>query len=392
MLKKGEIERRLASCPKDEDMSTCISDIHHLYHFAKLNYSGLVGLFIQYDRLHGSNNGSLLRRMLINKPFWDHSTLLFDFASQINYHLCSTPLQQQQVHAVDVNPSYQSFFSAVESIQNKQRKPMHPLSTSSSSSTWQSCETALSSPLQQEHILPKCSKKVKKYWVHPDHILEVMLVLSSKKMVLQNKSNNPSSTYTAVNEVGHPQGIKSKLAAMSPASIHYTQERTNKNNATQVTTVYLDTPHLDDYTERVVEQPVLHPNDTYATTRVRWFNDTAEREDGYATIEEKLYYKKRHESNHLSHQGYKGLGKKPQKQDDEYNAKHYQWIQQRIWLKSTHLAPWMQGAWSFSNTLDKPSCQFRSEGLPTQEKEMLEMACLQIQNDVHHKLKVPGKI
>lgn len=416
MLKVGEIERKIQSYyynkkqQDDEQVKLLILDIHQLYHFAKLNYSGFLRLFMQYDRLFGpnNNNSDLLRRMLINKPFWDHSIVLFDLVSQLNHFFCTDLFQpkEQQIKMITMNPTTDSFFSAVESIQHN-RHAVHPLSISSSSSSVSSilsCETALS---HQQEDVPKHSSTVKKYWVHPDNILEVMLLLSNNKMVLQDEENNPSLTFTAVDEIGHPQGNKSKLIAKSPTSIHHVQNTTSNNtkktSRNKVTTVYFDTPNLNDYTERVVEQPIMHQeeddsnrysmnNDKYITTRVRWYNNKLEQQDGYSLIEEKVHYKQQHQ-HHYHYQGYKGLGKKPQKHDKS-KENYHQWIKQRTWLKSKHLKSWIHGSWSFSNTLDKSTCQYRNEGLPVihaYDKQRMKNACLQTERDIHNKLKVPGK-
>lgn len=401
-MKKGEIERKLQSLihnsnenqlkllqqqqdnSKETVIQTLIMDIHHLHYFAKLNYCGFLILFMQYDRLYGSSD--LLRRMLINKPFWDHSIVSFHFAFQLNCLLSPTTTQQEQTMTVIPTIS-EPFFS-----DTKYRKPIHPLSVSSSTSSTSTFHSCTSYHQKEEPVeLPKHCNKVKKFWVHPDHILEVMLLLSKEKMVLQDAHNNPSFTYTAVDEVGHPQGFKS----FNPASIHHVKGGEQHNSGkVKVTTVYMDTPNFNNYTERVEELPAIQ-NDKYTTTRVRWFNDKGEGDEGYCAVEQKSYYKQSH---HYDGKGYKGLGKKPQQQqeqeqqseDSESNC-----VQERFWLKSRHLKPWINGNHSYASTLNKPRCQFRTEGSPTldkEDKERMGNACLQIEGDIHNKFKVPGII
>lgn len=408
-MKKGEIERKLQSLPRNNSIENgskqrgtthetviqaLVMDIYHLHYFAKLNYCGFLILFMQYDRLHGSSD--LLRRMSINKPFWDHSIVSFHFAHQLN-HLLSPPtiveVEQQQQQMTVIPPSTELFFNT-----NKYRKPIHPLSVSSSTSstsTFHSCATSHHHRREEEQQveLPKHCNKVKKFWVHPDHILEVMLLLSKHKMVLQDAHHNHSFTYTAINQVGHPHGSKS----MSQASIYQVQggEQCNSDKV-KVTTVYIDTPNFNNYTERVEDLPA-YQNDKHTTTRVRWFDDKGEGDEGYCAIEQKAYYKQSH---HYDGKGYKGLGKKPQQQqppsehpseeDSERNC-----IQNRFWLKSRHLKPWINGNHSYAATLNKSTCQFRTEGSPTlntEDKERMGNACLQIEQDIHNKRKVPGNV
>ncbi|KAG2231297.1 hypothetical protein INT48_006408 [Thamnidium elegans] len=330
ILKRGEIERRIESTRttrNEQELKTLVIDIHQLYHFAKLNYCGFLRLFMQYDRLFGSNTAK--------------------------------------------NMSF------------RKKKQVHPLSNSNSSctlSTMSSCETALSTQLG----LPKHEKTIKKYWVHPDNIVEVMLFMSTNKMVLQDQSNNPSSTYTAVDEVGHPQGIKSKLAAKSTQSIHHIEANPAKEptGRLKVTTTYMDTVDLNDYTDRIICKPIK-------TTRVREFEtiNSKEEKDTYISVEQKVYYNG--QQNH-TYKGYKGFGKEPQQNYDP--SEQHDWIQQRVWLKSKHVEQWINGDYSISNVLNKPSCQYRTDGLPTittRDKNRMENTCLQMQNELHNQIKTP---
>lgn len=352
---------------------------------------------MQYDRLFGSNAppSDLLRRLLINKPFWDHSIVLFTLANNLNI-ICIDQTPQQPI-PVQINPSQQTFFSAVENLSYRGKKEIHPLSSSyhSSSSDTTSintCETALSSQLE----LPKHERTIKKYWVHPDNIVEIMLFLSSNKLVLQDETNNPSFTYPAIDEVGHPQGVKSKLVAMSSQSIHHVKGSLLKkehDNRLKVTTTYMDTMDLNEYTERIIGKPIK-------TTRIRWFDQVEnnkqkqqqqqeEEKDSYISLEQKVYYNG--QQNHI-YKGFKGLGKEPQQ---NYNPlEQHDWIQQRLWFKFKHFKPWLNGTWSISNVLDKPSCQYRADSIPTltrHERNRMENTCLQMQDEIHNKIKSPSK-
>ncbi|KAI9263855.1 hypothetical protein EDC94DRAFT_606351 [Helicostylum pulchrum] len=379
ILKRGEIERRIESIRttrNEQELKTVVIDIHQLYHFAKLNYCGFIQLFMQYERQFGSNIASdSLRSSVAKKPFYDHSIHLFALANSLN-RLC---IDKEPVpDKINLSPK---------------KKQVDSLSTSSSSScitsTINSCETASSGAF---HV-PKHKKSVKKYWVHPDNIVEVMLFMSTNnELVLQDKANNPSSTYSAVDEVGHPQGIKSE----STQSIHHikpkitTTKTTSNSSRLKVTTRYMDTLYLDDYTDRVIGKPTR-------TTRVREFEALNNNNDTYVSLEQKVYFTG--QQNHNTCKGYKGLGKKPQQENNdqlllEEQEQPHNWVQQRVWFKSKHLNQWLNGDYLISNILIKRSCQYRTDGLPTtttRDKDRMENTCLQMQNELCNQTKKPSK-
>jgi SPX domain protein involved in polyphosphate accumulation len=342
----GEIERR--SCqqePKEQEINTLIKDIHQLYHFAKLNYCGFLSLFMQYHRLFGSGPPSdSLRRLIINKPFWDHSSDLFALIVRLS-NLC-------------IN------YYPLQPMDYKQKR----LDSSSSSTT-----TVRSSETASSH-----EKTIKKYWVHPDNIVELMLFLSSNKMIIQDHQNNPSSTFMSADEVGHPQGIKSKSAE----SIHHVKNKIKKeiySGRVKLTTVYMDSPDLGDYTERLVGQ--VDTLSCIKTTRIRWYDNVP-----CLSVEQKIYYNQQQ----IRH---KGLGKEPEHQCCDALTT-LSWVQQRIWFKHKHIQSWLNGNYSVSNLLAKTSCQYRADGAPTliaENRQRMKQTCLQIQDEIHNKIKIPSK-
>lgn len=447
-----------------------IMDIQQLYHFAKLNCCGFTRLFMQYDRcrLFGSSSVAAppansdfllpLRRLLVNKPFWDHSIELYDIATRLNYLFVKQHhfIQQEMpsfcvdltigITKLAINPLFCSTATkdSLSAVKNDNQNNISPTtttfplsptteSTSSSSVTSNSNNTTATTTTIQSYyqILKNQSRSIKKYWVHPDNIVEVMLLLSSnKQLVLQNQDNNPTHTYAAINEVGHSQGNHQhhniEKASIANEKISMDNEIFGVASAsTKVATIYMDSLDFEDYMARVSGQPVKKHSNTSArcvNTRVRKYslsasnnalnkknatnNTTTEdtQQKSYHLVEQKVYCKDQGDNcdYHLNNkEGSKGAGKKPQQHynnnisDNRQAANDSQsWIQQRVWLKSKHLTSWMDGKYSFTKLFSKPSCQYQREGLPTasaEEKKGIVEACLAIQDEAHNKLKVPGK-
>lgn len=327
MMKKGEIERRACQLEQKE-IKTLLQDIHQLYHFSKLNYCGFLRLFMQQQRLFGS--APSLRRLMINKPFWDNSCDLFSLAVCFNQTCIQHPI-------ID--------------------------SSSSSTTTLRSAETA--------H-----ERSIKKYWVHPDHIVELMLFLSTNNMVIQDHQNNPSSTFMATDEIGHPHNIKSEST-----DIHHQENKLQKklfSGRVKVSTVYMDSPDLNDYTEKLVGQ-----TDTLSctkTTRIRSYDNVP-----CSSIEQKIYYNQQQ----IRH---KGVGKEPQHQCCG-TPTALSWVQQRVWFKHKHMQALLNGNYSISSLLSKPACQYRTDGLLTEKDiQRMKQTCLKLQDEIHNKIKLPSKV
>ncbi|PHZ13109.1 uncharacterized protein RHIMIDRAFT_237135 [Rhizopus microsporus ATCC 52813] len=332
VLKKGEIERRIVACHllKKEDINSLMeqikiiqADIHRLYHFAKLNYSGFLKLFILYDELFESHSTDLLlQRMMINKSFWDPSIVLFEFADQLNYLM------------------------------------PHPV-----------CAPCVS------------RGKIKKYWVHPDNVLEVMLYLSSKATI---QNTHPSDLYPAMNEIGLPLSYDYSAYHQHKPSIA-TISDTNK---VQITSIYFDTPTFASYSERIAN-PSCHDS----IVRMRYYGNKDHDTINFVAIEEKGYDHNVIKSR--SQQTHKRLGKIPQCSQEsiasnvsEQYQGNYSKIHQRFWVKKKHMSKWMKGSYSFKKTLDKPCCQYRTKE-PQRSVQQMKDSCFKLENQVHSKEKVP---
>lgn len=434
-----------------------MNEIHQLHRFTRLNYIAFLRLIIEFDKLGATINSDTFRRIMMNKPFWDDTNVLYEFLNCINFlsvsPIDSSPkLKYHQENSISINLSKQTFFSAVENFSTSlttstpqvfspvfvntnpisfypqhhhgtntskhdiKKEPElmlypkipsfhHPLSPTASISTLGSCETA-SSSMGNTAIsdVPMASRSIRKYWVHPDHIMEVMLYLSHHA-VLQNKEGNPSSTYPAVSEVGHPLGIKSKLAAMNPLGLHRqivanpSQIDSTTKTQVKITTLHMDTHDLKSYAERIVGQPLNNDasnNNECFITRARWYetNDNSNDSAPFVALEQKAYH--RHSTHRKQSMGHKGLGKIPQySQNNSNNALHSSyWVQQRLWLKSKRLDSWIQSKYSCKNILSKSSCQYRTNELlieDPQHKESISHGLMKMEKEVHGKDKLPSK-
>ncbi|KAI7873277.1 VTC domain-containing protein [Mucor mucedo] len=318
MLKKGEIERRVSGGDPKE-IPTLQSDIQQLYHFSKLNYCGFLRLFMQYHRLFGSGPPptDALRRLMMDRPFWDTSSHFFSMLVPFN-RLC--------IHSTAL-PSCDSSKRSLDTI-----------------------------------VTATHESSVKKYWLHSDHVIELYLLLSTHGLQIQD--NNAINT--ATDEIGHPQGFKS-TNDIHPSSI------VPHSGRLKISTTYLDSPDLNDYTDRLVGQ-----SDTLSCTksiRTRTYDNVP-----YASLEQKMYY---HQQHHR-----KKKGKEPECCG---TLTTLAWIQQRVWLKQKHLASLFRAEYSLSNLLDKPSCLYRTDGLLVTEKDVCRMkqTSLHMQEQVHHKIKIP---
>ncbi|KAG1151396.1 hypothetical protein G6F38_001332 [Rhizopus arrhizus] len=337
-LKKGEIERRIAAChllnkednhQLPEQVKIVQSDIYRLYHFAKLNYSGFLRLFMRYDQLFESSlTDLLLHRMLTNKTFWDPSTVLFELAHQIN---CLIP-----------SPS-----NLVVNIKKETIK----------------------------------KQTIKKYWVHPDNILEIMLYLSSQAVI---QSNRPLDLYPAVSEVD--------LSFPSEAEDEKQDYMTNLDDAskTQITTIHFDTPTFTSYSDRIANKG---SKDSMIRMRCFNDSSKDHEAPNSVAIEEKIYgHGISDVDEQLQFYTHKSLGKVPQYvqepmfsivSEEQLNCSH---IKQRLWLKKNQASSWVQENYSFQNVLSETS----SHNCTRENKDKLKDICLQFENKICTKLKSPG--
>lgn len=329
MLKKGEIERRV-SIGDPKEIKTLQLDLRQLYHFAKLNYGGFLRLFMQYHRLFGSGPPPTdsLRRLMIHQPFWDNSD---DFFSLI------LPFNRLCLNSPSIIP-----------------RPQGDISSGSSTMTKQSLET----------VTAIDESSIKKYWLHPDHVIELYLLLSIHQLEMQDQHINPSSSPLGADEIGHPYNQKE------------IQEDVFRGRV-KMTTVYLDTPDLNDYKDRLIDQ-----SDTLSCTRTlrtRSFEGVP-----HVSVEQKMYY-------HHPQAPRQRREKEPQSSG---TLTTLAWIQQRIWMKQKYLQPWLNSNYSFTQLFMKPGCLYRTDQIVLTEKDIQRMkeTALYLQEQVHHKTKIPGII
>ncbi|KAL7332702.1 hypothetical protein PS15p_201718 [Mucor circinelloides] len=349
MLKRGEIDRRIMSFQEQKRCTTTTTlsatfqsltlEIFQLYRFAKLNYCGFLSILMRYD----SANDADLRKVVVHKPFWTHAMEFHKLAIEANYLYMTSSLvspysissffffktlQQDCTKAeTDDKGSHVALPQQQANINNHAiKRDNSPLAYSPLSCSIHSCETTLSS-----EICLQSPPTHQTYWLHPNNMLQVMLYLSDKMMVTAQDGKTP-----AVNEVGYYSGR------------HHTLD-----NQYKVTTLYMDTPQLSGYTQRVNagELQTATP-----MTRVRW-HDSTTRTDTNSThvmIEQKV--------------------------------RNQKMVQQRVWLKSKHLQPWLSGSFSLGSILSKDSCQYHTAGYAVSSDDVIhnmKASCLSMEHQVH---------
>ncbi|KAL0139589.1 VTC domain-containing protein [Mucor lusitanicus] len=366
MLKKGEIDRRILSFQDQRRSNSTLSstfssltlEILQLYRFAKLNYCGFLRLFMQYD----SSNDTDLRKVVLHKPFWTDAMEYHKLAIEANYLYLASALvspyyrittffntQQQQQQDGTKAETDNSKGSHVPLPQQQQQantnnhasKRAHhgrPLAYSPLPCSIHSCETTPSSASSDTSLHSPPAQQQQRhstYWLHPNNMLEIMLYLSDKTMIVQDDSLLETP---AVNEIGY-------------SDRHHTRDQQYK-----MTTLYMDTPQLSGYTQR------LSKSQATTMTRVRWYNSISSLEtllSPHAMVEQKVY-------------------------DATTTSK--EWVQQRVWLKSKHVQPWLSGSFSLGSILSKDACQYHADGNTVGSDDVIhEMkdACLLMEHPVH---------
>lgn len=387
MLKRGEIERRIEFCRINQHKSSLqniSADIHYLHHFAKLNYCGFLVLLLQCHRLFGPPVDDKLRKTaLSNSSIYNQCTTLFQLAVQtnslyLNYnfivplamntfqdrHASASFYQTETKSISSFHPRYSCMTpkeedNQVENLKNHHNDQKgtltatrHPLSPTTSI---YSCETALSDDddgFSLDDTRP--SRSVKKYWIHPDNVVELMLYLSTKMVVQDRKADTASYSFTAADEVGRPHYPKSDAVATQQHCINF------------VNTVYLDTPQFDSYDH------LVRNKDATSISRIRWYDE---------------------DSSNVTVKKFTQLEKKIFGQTENNSCRQQQLIQQRVWLKSKYVQPWLDGNYSISSNFSKDSCQYRINGAVTwreSDKQRMLETCSRIEHQIHSKDKVPG--
>ncbi|KAL9540361.1 hypothetical protein MBANPS3_009725 [Mucor bainieri] len=367
MLKKGEIDRRILSF-QDQKRSASLSstfqsltlEILQLYRFAELNYRGFLHLFMQYDVANDSD----LRKVIFQKPFWTDAIEYHKLAIEANYLYLTSSLVSPYHHRI-----ISTFFKTQQQDGTKAETdtskgshvalPQQQADTNNHASrrannygplvaysplpcSIHSCETTTPSSSDMCLQSPQQQQQHNTYWLHPSNMLEVMLYLSDKTLIAQGSSS--ACQTPALSEIGY-------------SDRHHTWDSQYK-----MTTLYMDTPQLGGYTQRLGGKA-----STTCLTRVRWYDSISSLDDGDTT--------------HSPH-----VMVEQQVHDAASNSEER--VQQRVWLKSKHLQPWLSGSFSLGSILAKDACQYHADGLTVavgSDDVIHEMkqACLSMERPVH---------
>ncbi|GAN05180.1 hypothetical protein MAM1_0084d04649 [Mucor ambiguus] len=364
MLKRGEIDRRIMSFHGQKRSNTLSStfqsltlEILQLYRFAKLNYYGFLHLLMRYD----SANDNALRKVILYKPFWTGAVEYHTLAMEANYLYLTSSLVSPYYYRISTFFKTQQDGTKAETDNNKgshvalpqqqqkaninnhasKRANHGSLAYSTSSCSIHSRETVPSSDMCLQPPPAPTQQTYHTYWLHPSNMLEVMLHLADKTMIAQD---NSAFKTPAVNEIGY-------------SDRHHTWGYQYK-----MTTLYMDTPQLSEYTQR------LSKAQTTLMTRVRWYDSISSLDTNHsphAMVEQKVY--------------------------DAASTEQVP-VQQRVWLKSKHLQPWLSGSFSLGSMLSKNSCQYHANGNMVNSDDVIhEMkdACLLMEHPVHTRQILP---
>lgn len=349
MLKRGEVDRRIMSF-QDQKRSPSLSasfqslllEILQLYRFAKLNYSGFLCLFMQHD----SASDSDLRRVVLHKPFWTDAVEYHKLAMDANFLFLTSSL---------VSPYHRisTFFKNIETDshvalpqQQQANINKHAPKSPSACSPWpcsvRSCETTPTSDMCLKPPSAQQGQQHRTYWMHPSNMLEIMLYLSNKMVLAQEGA---AFRAPAANEIGSSDRQRAW------------------DHQYKMTTLYMDTPQLSGYTQRL--QNSKQPT---SMSRVRWYDSISSLDSAgspRASVEQTVY-----------------------------GASSTEQVQQRVWLKSKHIQPWLSGSFSLGSIWSKASCQYHVDGSPVSSDDAIhEMkdACLLMEQQVHTRQLQPGK-
>lgn len=304
ILKRGEIERRIdyykilmvkqVNPVPQNTLKFMLVEIHHLYHFVKLNYCALLRLYLQHQV-----STDMLERTWTKRPLWDHFLPLLHLSFKINQlvinhdnalYCCFLPPDISHVVSKAANPKY------------------------------------------------SCQKKT--YCVHPDNLMEVILFLCTKASIISNRQ-------TVYKEARHEIG--------TPLS----KPKAEDMDSTRVQTLYLDSPRLTTYKQLCC---AARDDDAVPAVYARWSGD-----NNHAMVERKY-------ASYLN------------------RTRREEWIQERIWLKTKHIQPWLNADYSISHLFSKETCEFKSNGSAVLDQiEDIKEACLSLETEIHSQEKIPGK-
>ncbi|KAI8365827.1 VTC domain-containing protein [Choanephora cucurbitarum] len=260
-----------------DSFETISTDIYHLHQFLKLNYRGLLHLFMLHDRLYEkSTYDARSKSPYFKNYFWDDaSRAVHELAINANQLL--------------INNSYSPLDAYLKNV----------IQTSPSNQT----------------DAKNCQTVAKKYWVHPSHLLELILLLSKETFFVEN----PIVCAGAKMQIKYPLDQQSGRKPI-------------------VSTVYLDTDLLEDYHHN------LELIDTIQSSQA---NTTATLSRSRAFASDKAEVPKFYALEHKIHRVAQDA--------------HEYCIDKRIQIEQKNLNDWIQGAYSIDEVLNDPFMEYSKE-------------------------------
>lgn len=270
------------------------------------------------------------------------------------------------------------------------------------------------------------------FWVHPDNLLEVIMYLAKYMNVIKplQQASHSLARYE-IESPEHQSGLE-EFPPIPSSSSHRPFQHWQP-----ITTLYMDTPGLSNYTNRVRtasningdndndnDSDISHDQTTVPSLRLRRYNTTFSRTNdtnhlttqfcssaGFYALEKKIYVDKSCHSSvaatslsassislsstYTGDTGSKKVGKKAYRRQHGRPEPSPSWssIHSRIWLKSKRCKAWMNHQWSLKNVLVKssPSHHYMSFGRQDTNRKYIEQQILEMESDLQtHKLE-PGK-
>ncbi|KAI8367277.1 VTC domain-containing protein [Blakeslea trispora] len=282
--KKLEIQESIDSVREQADIGShdffeiISKDIYHLHQFLKVNYRGFLHLFMLHD-LHYEK--STYEHSELQNYFWDEAS--------------------QAVHKLAIDVSYLSINNRYSTLNAY-------------------LENVIQTPLSANQVNSKSYQAIaQKYWVHPDHLLELMLLFSKELSLVED----PSTCFRAETQIKHSSYQQSSKELI-------------------VSTIYLDTDLFEDYRNSLEliettqsDQTNTEKERTVILSRLRSFAPNKSSIPPMFALEQKACYSK---------------------QD---NSQHY--IHKRIHVEQKYLDTRVQGCYSLDGLLNNPLMQYQEE-------------------------------
>ncbi|CAO3596691.1 unnamed protein product [Absidia cylindrospora] len=269
----------------------------------------------------------------------------------------------------------------------------------------------LSAPDSAQDTAFSTNDTVYTFWIHPDNLLEVTMYLA-KYMDVIKPSQQPSHSLAnyEIDSPEHQTCFQDSPAAHSSSSQQWQP----------ITTLYMDTPDLANYTNRIRNTSDTNDDDdngshisTVPSLRLRQYNNIFSRVNdskyitnhpcssvSFYSLEKKTHVSKPRRSKKpassstssvsmsstYTGDSSKKIGKKAYRQHHHRHEPSPSWssIHSRIWLKSKRCKPWLNHQWSLKNVLIKssPSHHYKSFGKHDTNRKHIEKQILEMESDL----------